>query len=186
MKHRIKLGEKPQIIAGSAVGVALKIYPPEDKVSKFSIAKSLKVTASTIYTRVNSFDVSCLKSDSKRKTQGLVPIISEAKPVSIIVEKIKPSISAIPSVAPLISRKPVQVSAKINYSNFTNEFVKYQFKYLVDNRQLFKNSYNSPKARITNHFLYDKNSIVFGKPKNMRSNTCKNRIFVKTVNFSPP
>ena len=51
------LGEKPQIIAGSAVGVALKIHPPELKISKFKIAKSLKVSASTIYTKVNSINI---------------------------------------------------------------------------------------------------------------------------------
>ncbi len=56
-KYRMFLGEKPEIIAGAAVGIALKIFPPVRKVSNFTISKELQVTASTVYSRVKNFNI---------------------------------------------------------------------------------------------------------------------------------
>ena len=56
-KCRPYLGEKPEIIAGSAIGVAVKILHFPNAPSMFAISKVLKVTASTIYSRTNAFPV---------------------------------------------------------------------------------------------------------------------------------
>lgn len=56
VKHyRPFLGEKAEIIAGAAVGLALKIANPPKKPTNFQISKALSVTASTIYNRVRFF-----------------------------------------------------------------------------------------------------------------------------------
>jgi hypothetical protein len=65
--YRTYLGEKPEIIAGSAIGVALKLLSSQDSVTNFSISKSLNVTASTIYSRVNNFPISRIPNTIREK-----------------------------------------------------------------------------------------------------------------------
>lgn len=76
-KYRPYLGEKSEIIAGSAIGIAIRIVNPKNKPSNFQISKILSVTASTIYGRVKTFKVEKLPKKIQLKLKEEKEISSE-------------------------------------------------------------------------------------------------------------
>lgn len=91
-RYRPYLGEKPEIIAGSAVGIALKLTTVRNAPSNFAISKELTVTASTIYSRVKHFQMKKIHPDCLQKIKALNQ--AEKNPPSLLFPDVSLQISS--------------------------------------------------------------------------------------------